>query len=192
MNPYPIPNPRAALILLVLWLACAPLGASAKSEQEIDAAVDEAIVIFSKEVKGAEEYLDGAKGVLVVPNVKKAGLVLAGQAGEGALRVNGRSVAYYDMAAASLGFQAGFQEANLLFLFLTQDALDRFAASRGWTAGVDAGITVVDAGSGLSLDTLKAKSSVVAFAYGKRGLMGGWSAKGAKFTKRQGDKKAAR
>jgi len=35
----------------------------------------------------------------------------------------------------------------------------------------------------LAADTLHSKFSVVAFGFGKEGLMGGWSAKGTKFTK---------
>jgi len=41
---------------------------------------------------------------------------------------------------------------------------------------------VVDVGTGLNLDTLKGKDAVVGFVFGKEGLMGGWSLKGAKFT----------
>lgn len=193
MNRHLIPSLRAFPFLLAAALFFASLGAYAKSEQEIDADVDAAIAMFKKDVKGADDYLKGAKGALVFPNIKKAGLVVAGQSGEGALRVGGKSVAYYDLSAASLGFQAGYQEVNLVFLFLTQEALDNFVASSGWSAGFDAGITVVDVGTGASLDTLKAKSSIIAFAYGKRGVMGGWSLKGTKVTKRQpGEKQSAR
>jgi hypothetical protein len=35
----------------------------------------------------------------------------------------------------------------------------------------------------MSVDTLKSQSPVVAFLIAKEGLMGGWSAKGTKFTK---------
>lgn len=75
-----------------------------------------------------------------------------------------------------------------MFLFLTQEALDSFRASEGWAAGMEAGITVVDASTpAMSLDTLKSKSSVVAFAFGRQGLMAGWSAKGTKFSKLSGN-----
>ncbi|MBS1190485.1 MAG: hypothetical protein H6R10_2277 [Rhodocyclaceae bacterium] len=191
MNLHIIAGLRAALVLLVLSLPFAPSGAYAKSEQEIDAGVDAALAMFKKDVKGAEDYLKGAKGVLVMPNVTKAGFVIGGQSGQGALRIDGKTVGYYQMGAGSIGFQAGYQEANFVYLFLTQEALDNFRASNKWTAGMDFGITVVDVGTGASLDTLKAKSSIVAFAFGKRGLMGGWSAKGTKFTKLPSSKATA-
>jgi len=184
MRTYTTTKLHSLFVVLALSLLLLPFGgAHAKSEKEIDASVDVALERFKKDVKGADDYLKGAQGVLVMPNVKKAGFVVGAQWGEGALRVGNKSVGYYKMDAGSVGFQAGYQEANFVFLFLTQDALNSFRASKGWTAGVDAGITVVDASFGGTLDTLKAKDSIVAFVIGKEGLMAGWSAKGTKFTK---------
>jgi lipid-binding SYLF domain-containing protein len=181
---YTVSEFRTFLTVLALSFFLLPPGvAHAKGEKEIDASVDTALQGFKRDVKGGDEYLKAAKGVLVMPEVKKAGFVVGAQWGEGALRVAGKSVAYYKMEAGSVGFQAGFQKANFIFIFVTQDALDRFRASKGWTAGVDAGITVVDASTGFSMDTMKAKDPILAFVVGKEGLMAGWSAKGTKFTK---------
>jgi len=173
-----------ALMLSLFWL---PLGAAhAGSAAEIDASVDAALARFKKEVKGANEYLAAAKGVLVIPDVKKVGFVVGAQWGEGALRMGGKTVDYYKMEAGSAGFQAGYQKASFVFLFLTQDSLDKFRASQGYEVGVETGVTVMDSSTPtMSVDTLKSKSSVVAFSFGKEGLMGGWSAKGSKFTKVQ-------
>jgi lipid-binding SYLF domain-containing protein len=185
MNSHTLARPRAFLTVLILCFPLLPVGAAqAKSAEEIDASVDAALQSFKKDVKGAEDYLEGAKGVLVMPGVKKAGLVVGAQWGEGALRLGGETVEYYKMQAGSVGFQAGYQDANFVFLFLTQQALDSFRAGKGLAAGVEAGLTVVNASTpALSLDTLKSKSSVVAVAFGKQGLMAGWSAKGTKFSK---------
>lgn len=54
-----------------------------------------------------------AKGILVYPDVLKAGLVIGGQYGEGALRVGGKTVGYYNTVAASYGLQAGAQSFGL-------------------------------------------------------------------------------
>lgn len=170
-------------VLLLAFLFLPPGTANARNAKEIDASVGTALTRFKKDVSGAEDYLKAAKGVLVMPDVRKAGFVVGGQWGEGALRIGSKTDAYYKMEAGSVGFQAGYQKASFVFLFLTQEALDRFRASKGWTAGVEGGITVVDAAVGGSLDTLKGKDAVVGFAFGKKGLMGGWSAKGAKFSR---------
>lgn len=157
--------------------------AQAETAREIDASTDAALAEFRSSVKGASEYLAAAKGVLVIPDVKKVGLVVGGQWGAGALRIGEKTAAYYKMTAASVGFQAGFQSANYLFIFLTDAALNEFRTGKGWDAGIDAGVTVVDGSIGTSIDTLKAKSSVVAFIFGKEGLMGGYSLKGQKLSK---------
>jgi lipid-binding SYLF domain-containing protein len=176
---------RLHALLVALALVHLPLGtAHAKEGTAIDADVDAALQVFKKKVKGAEDYLKGSKGVLVMPGIKKVGLGVGVQWGEGGLRVAGKTVDYYKMQVASVGFQAGYQDANFVFLFLTQTALDDFRASGGWGAGVESGITIVDASTpALSIDTLKSKSSIVGFAFGQQGLMAGWSAKGSKFSK---------
>ena len=177
------------------WLAvCAVLAVypaavvQAASQSEIDAEVAAAMTKFHSEVDGADEYLKAATGVLIIPDVKKVGFVIAAQWGTGALQVGGRTVAYYRMDAGSAGFQAGYQKANFVFIFLTQDALDKFRASEGWTVGAEAGLTFVEVGTGVSADTLKSQNAVAAFAFGKEGLMAGWSAKGTKFSRVQPDK----
>ena len=184
MRTYITTKLHSLFVVLALSLLLSPFGgAHAKSEQEIAASVDIALERFKKDVKGADDYLKGAKGVLVIPNVKKVGFVVGAQWGEGALKVDNKTADYYKMDAGSVGFQAGYQEANFVFLFLTQKELNSFRASKGWTAGIEGGITVVEASAGLTLDTLKAKDAIVAFVIGKEGLMAGWSAKGTKFTK---------
>lgn len=171
----------ATILTLALFLA--PFdGAHAKTAEEIDASVDAALSQFKRDVKGADEYLEAAKGVLVVPEVKKVGFVLGAQWGEGALRIGDETAGYYKMEAGSIGFQAGYQKADFVFIFFTDEVLNQFVNSKGWTAGVDAGITIVEAGAGLSADTLKGRTGVAGFAFGKEGLMGGWSAKGTKIT----------
>ena len=58
--------------------------AFAASPKEIDTGVDEAMVMFEKEVKDGKSFLVNSKGVLVFPSVIKAGLGVGGEYGEGA------------------------------------------------------------------------------------------------------------
>lgn len=184
MNTLSMAGSSKLVRLFCTMIALLSFGAAhAATANEIDAGVDAALAEFRKGVEGADEYLKAAKGMLVVPEVQKVGLIVGGQWGEGALRVDGKTVDYYRMEAASVGMQAGYQKASYLFVFLTQEALNEFRASEGWGAGFDAGVTLVETGVGASVDTLKAKSSVVAFIFGKEGLMGGFSLKGQKITK---------
>ena len=64
----------------------------ASSAQEIDAEVDATLAKFKTNVEGADEYLKMAKGVLVIPEVKKVGLIVGAEWGKGALRIDGKTV----------------------------------------------------------------------------------------------------
>jgi lipid-binding SYLF domain-containing protein len=176
---------RLALPACMLLMTPLMGRASADDERVIDAKVDAALDKFHKQVKDADEYLAAAKGVLIVPDVRKAGFVVAGQWGKGALRVADKTVDYYKMEAGSAGFQAGYQEADFVFLFLTDEALEKFRSGKGWTIGADASVTVIDKSAGVSADTLRNSKPVMAFVFGKEGLMGGWSAEGTKFSRFQ-------
>jgi lipid-binding SYLF domain-containing protein len=155
----------------------------AKTAKQIDAEVNAAIKLFSQQVKGGKEFLNAAKGVLVIPNIIKAGLGVGGEYGEGALRIGGKTVEYYSLAAGSVGFQIGAQKTNLILIFMQEEALKNFRSSAGWKVGVDGSVTFIDVGKGKSLDTLNIKDPIVAFMFGQKGLMANATIEGAKFTK---------
>lgn len=150
---------------------------------QIESSVNAALDQFYKEVRGAKEFAKVAKGMLILPGVFKAGFGLGGEYGEGALRINGKTVNYYAIGSGSVGFQIGAQKKNIIIAFMTEDALNRFRKSSGWEAGVDANIAFVDVGGGKRLDTNTIKDPIVAFVFGVKGLMADVSLKGAKFTK---------
>jgi len=184
-----VPNPaarghlcRAAAGLLLLALGCAP-GAQAASKTEIDVEVDAALERFEKEIPGGRAFLDKAKGVLVLPSVIKAGFGIGGEYGEGALRIGGRSVAYYSTAAASIGFQFGAQSKAVYLVFLEQVALDEFRASQGWEAGVDGSVNLIKIGAGGSIDTSNITDPIVGFVLTNKGLMYNLTLEGSKFTR---------
>ena len=173
-----------ALCTLVVGLFLA-VGAQAATKAEINASVKAANDRFVKDVKGAGEYLKIAKGVLVMPNITKAGFLVGAQYGTGALQVGGKTVDYYSLAGASFGFQAGAEKFDMIILFITDEALSKFRNSKGWEAGVDAEVTMIKAGTDVSLETLRSQAPVVGFVIDQKGLMGGVSVKGAKFTRTQ-------
>lgn len=156
---------------------------SAKTAQEINGEVNEALKLFGQQVKGGKEFLNASKGMLVIPNIVKAGLGVGGQYGEGALRIGGKTVEYYSIAAGSAGLQIGAQKMNLILVFTQDEALKKFRASSGWKAGVDATVAFVDVGAEKSLDTANIKDPIVAFLFGQKGLMAAATIEGAKFTK---------
>jgi lipid-binding SYLF domain-containing protein len=154
----------------------------AKTAEEIDASVNAGLDRLKGEVKGADKLLDDAKGVLVVPDVLQAGIGIGGEYGEGALRVGGKSVAYYRLISGSFGFQLGAQKKDVILLFMTDSALKKFRASNGWEAGVDGSVAVIKGVEG-SLDTSTLKQPILGFVVGQKGLMYNLSLEGTKFTK---------
>lgn len=154
-----------------------------KPAKELDAIVDVAQERFYQEVEGAEEMAKSAKGILIMPNVVKGAFLVGGEYGEGALRVGGKSVDYYSTAAGSIGFQIGAQKKDIILMFMTDEALEKFRSSKGWEAGVDANVALVKLGGGERIDTTTQKSPVLGFVFSPKGLMMDMSLKGAKFTK---------
>ena len=157
--------------------------AIAATAKEIDVSVDVALENFVKEVKGAQEFLQSAKGVLVFPNVYKAGVGVGGEYGEGAMRIKGKTVDYYNTAAASFGFQLGAQKKTVLLVFMQDEALKKFRASAGWEVGVDGSVALVTVGAGGSIDSTKIKDPIVGFVFGQKGLMYNLTLEGTKITK---------
>jgi len=156
----------------------------AASASAINTAAKEALEKLYTETPVAQEYGDKAKGILVFPEVTKAGLVVGGTSGDGVLMVDGKPVGYYNTSAGSIGLQAGYEEHSEVMMFMTDEAFTKFKSSSGWEVGVDAGVTVIDTGAAGSVTTGDlTKDPVVAFIFGQEGLMGGISLEGAKLSK---------
>src|SRR3972149_3929353 len=179
------------VVCLTVTLGFAPAGIShAKTAKEIDAGVDASVERFHKEVKGAEEFLKSAKGVLVLPGVIKGGLVIGGEYAEEALGIDGKTVDYYSTASASYGFQLGGQKKDIILVFMQEEALNKFRESSGWKAGVDGAVALVNLGAAASLDTAKMKEPIVGFVFGQKGLMYNLTLEGSKFTKLKKENRA--
>lgn len=131
----------------------------------------------------AKELSKVAKGILVFPDVLKAGLIVGGQYGEGALRVKGKTAGYYSTLAVSYGLQAGAQSFGYALIFLSDSALKYLQNSSGLEIGTGPSIVVVDKGMAGSLTTTSAKDDIYAFFFDQEGLMVGLGLQGTKITK---------
>ena len=156
---------------------------SMEKAEKINTGVDMTLEQFKKDIKGGEEFLKSAKGVLVFPNIIKAGFIVGGAYGEGALRIAGKTVDYYNTVAASWGFLAGAQSVRTIIVFMQEDALKKFRESKGWEAGVDGSVTLVNIGASGTIDTTTIRDPIVGFVFGNKGLMGDLSLTGSKYTK---------
>jgi lipid-binding SYLF domain-containing protein len=173
----------AALLIALAGCMGFSGSAAAASAQEIDIKVDGALEEFKKEVTGGAEFLNKSKGYLVFPSVIKAGLVVGGEYGEGALRIGGKSEQYYNIASASVGFQIGAQGYTIVMVFLQDDALKKFRESSGWEAGVDGSVALAKWGAGKDINSQNFKDPIVGFVFSNKGLMAGISIEGSKISK---------
>jgi lipid-binding SYLF domain-containing protein len=87
------------LFLFAVFVAAGmvmPRTAIAETAAEIDRDVDSAIIKLYNAHHVAKELSQVAKGVLVFPDVVKAGFIVRAQCGTGALREEGKTVGYYN------------------------------------------------------------------------------------------------
>ncbi len=132
---------------------------------------------------GSKEMIANAKGVLVFPSVVGGSFVVGVEHGRGVLREGGRNTAFYSTTGASIGWQIGGQSKAVIYVFNTKEALDKFKASNGWTAGADAQVTVGRVGANSSIDTNTAQEPVVSYVLTNVGLEAGVSLNGSKITR---------
>jgi lipid-binding SYLF domain-containing protein len=167
----------AAMAFIGLNSACAASGA------ELDREADSALATLFAKSESAKVLAEKAKAILVFPAITKAGFIVGGQYGQGALRENGKTVGYYSSVAASYGLQAGIQKFGYALFFMTDSAREYLDRSDGWEIGVGPSIVVVDVGAAGSLTTTTAKSEIYAFFFSQKGLMAGLGLQGTKITR---------
>lgn len=160
-----------------------PSAPLAHEERAIDEGIDATMATLYTSVPGSEELARKARGILVFPRVLGAGLLVGGEYGRGAMRIDGRTAGYYRTTSLSVGLEAGAESKALVFMFMTKEALDRFLAGDGWTAGVDASVALAKVGANGTLDSSSATAAVNAFALTNRGLMAAATVDGTKVTR---------
>ena len=155
----------------------------AARKQEINAGVDSTLTRLYETAKGSRELAQKARGILVFPNVLSAGFIVGGEYGEGALRTGGQIRDYYKITSGSFGFQAGAQSRALIFMFMTDEALNQFVASDGVTVGASASFALAKIGANGEIDTNTARQAIVGFALTNSGLMANLTLEGSKITR---------
>jgi lipid-binding SYLF domain-containing protein len=167
---------------------CNTTGTSGKADvgaqrTEIDTGIESTLSRLYTEVKGSRELVAKADGVLVFPRVISAGLVVGGEHGRGAMRIKGANAGYYSVTSASVGLQAGAQSKAVVILFMTREVLEKFQASKGWTAGVDGSVALLKVGANGEVDTTTASNPVQALVLTNAGLMFNLNLEGTKITR---------
>ena len=102
----------AGLVAAALICISDPLMAQEKGKTaaaQLSSESQAALKKLTAKVPLAEALTPKAEAILVFPSVKKAGLGIGGQYGEGTLLKKGKAAAYYKTTGASFGLQAGGQ-----------------------------------------------------------------------------------
>src|SRR3954447_8342903 len=167
-------------------VALAPLAAKAQTEQQqtVDrASLAAQDLLNDKDGRDAQNVLRRARAVMICPQVFRAGFVFGGQGGTCVLTARDgagswSAPAFYGLGGASIGFQAGMQDAQVMFLIMNDRGLRAIMDSQ-LKLGADAAITFVDLGGGVEGATTTALSADVVGFSRARGLFAGISLGGS-------------
>jgi lipid-binding SYLF domain-containing protein len=181
-TPSALPLARRSL-LVVLPMVAAARPAAAETARQMDQNVDRAFQRMYRSFSRTRELTERAAGVLMFPRILKAGLLIGGQTGDGALRVKGRTEAFYRLIAASWGLQAGAQEYSMAMFFMNDAALRYLNESDGWQVGSGPSFVVADQHFARSVTTTSITQDVVVLIFGQSGLMAGLGVEGSKITR---------
>jgi lipid-binding SYLF domain-containing protein len=169
--------------LMILGLIANTAAFAAHSKAELNAGANQALMRFYALNPTNRQLANKAAGILVFAHVTKGGIGVAGEHGDGVLRVDGSAVDYYSIGAASVGLTLGVGEHSEIIMFMSQEALDKFTNSQDWSVGADTAIALVSKGAGGQYDSDTLNKPILGFVYGEKGLLGDLSFEGAKVTK---------
>lgn len=185
---------RTAVVLLAVVLgstmlsACTTTSSSDRDSrmsqrQELDQDVEQTLTRLYRAVPESRALAEQAQGVLVFPGVLGASFIVGASHGDGSLLMDGAKAGYYTTTSGSIGFQAGAQSQAVVYMLMTEKALNRVRSDNGWSVGASAGVAVADIGANGQITNNTANKEVVAFVMNNQGIQGGVSLNGAKISK---------
>lgn len=181
---------RRILTIIIATLAfAAPQIAWAQTSSEQDA-VDSAtrVVEQLRTSPGAPsnmgDLLHRARGIMIFPELVKAGFIFGGQGGSGLLLSHDAAAntwsypAFYVFGAGSVGLQVGLEMSKVVFIVMNDRALNALMSDE-FKIGAEAGITLIVVGAGAEASTTSAAGGdIYAFVMSSMGLFGGIALQG--------------
>ena len=174
----------------MLFIVAAPVTAADRDEAQ--GIVDKARVTFNDFMRDQNymwlhENLKNAKGLLIFPQVLKAGYIIGGSGGTGVLVVRDEKScdwsqpAFYTVGSVTFGLQIGGQSAEVIMMVMSQKALDSLYAS-SFKLGGDTSIALGPVGAGAKANIT---ADFISFAKTK-GLYAGLNLEGSVVDVREG------
>ncbi|WP_188671384.1 lipid-binding SYLF domain-containing protein [Neptunicoccus cionae] len=158
-------------------------GTRSDARFKIDDDVSAAVRQMQTELPFTRSLMANAAGVLMMPTVTKAGLIVGGAYGKGSLLIGQAPVDYYEVFAASYGLQAGAQQYSSALFFMDSDHLRKFRERPGWTLGADVEYTLIDNAGAAGVDNNTIDDAVYAVVFNQAGILLGISIEGSKYNR---------
>jgi lipid-binding SYLF domain-containing protein len=178
-------NLSASLLFAVTALGFTAAAQAQSDQQKLVNAADVTLSNFMRdpEMKWLQQNIHRAKAVLISPEIVKAGFIVGGSGGRGVLVAReggtGKWVgpAFYTLATASIGFQAGVAASEMVTLVMTDKGMNSLL-SNSFKFGADASVAAGPVGAGAKSDVV---ADLIAFSRSK-GIYGGLNLDGTVVT----------
>lgn len=177
---------RLVAVLFAVGMLISSAGPGTATEPVVQQGlVDKARITFQrfmvdKQMTWFHEHLKEAEGLLIIPELLKAGFIFGGSGGTGVLVVRDRKTgdwsepAFYTIGSVSFGAQIGGESAEVIMMAMTRKAIDSLFAS-SFKLGGDTSITAGPVGVGAKANIT---ADFISFARSK-GIYAGMSLEGA-------------
>ena len=180
----------AILTLGLLFVSYGPAAAAKENRAAAQGIVDRARITFNDFMRDSNygwlhENVGRAKGILIFPQVLKAGFILGGSGGTGVFVVRDEKTgdwsepAFYTVGSVTFGLQIGGEAAEVVMLAMTQKAVDTLLSSSVKLGG-DASVALGPVGGGAKANVAvpNVTADFISFARSK-GLYAGLNLEGA-------------
>jgi lipid-binding SYLF domain-containing protein len=149
-------------IVASMFLVASATGGMAANKEDAQGIVDNARVTFGgflrdDNYKWMRDHIKDAKGVLIYPQVLKAGFIWGGSGGTGVLLLRDGKTgewsnpAFYTMGSVTFGLQIGGESAEVVLLVMSQKGVDSLLTSKIKLGG-DASVALGPVGGGAKSD----------------------------------------
>lgn len=180
---------KPSVIAKILFLVCVSsisfisINAQDKQQEKIQAST-KVLTDFSKMKENIPaQLLQQAEGIIIIPKLINAGLVIGGKRGRGIALAKAEdgtwsNPVFLTMTGGSIGFQAGVQSTDLVLIFLHRATLDKIG-NGSFTLGGDISVAAGPVGRSSSAST-DYKFEAEVYSYSRsRGLFAGITLSGS-------------
>lgn len=163
---------------VILTLSIVPAFAGINEREKIEQAImalDEIMAIPEKGIPPS--LLGNAQAIAIIPNVIKAGVIIAGRFGRGVMLVRSENgqwghPIFITIGGGSLGFQVGAQSTDVVLVFKNKRGTEKIFRGK-MTLGADAAVAAGPIGRRVEASTDKAfRASILSYSR-SRGLFAG-------------------